>query len=39
MGRCVFNDNLYNTIRAELAGAEVIVVDLPVYYAGPNRSL
>lgn len=39
LGRCVFNDDLYNTIREKLAGADGIVVGSPVYYAGPNGSL
>ena len=39
LGRCVFNDALYNTIREKLETADGIVVGSPVYYAGPNGSL
>lgn len=39
LGRCVFNDALYNKVREKLAGADAIVVGSPVYYAGPNGSL
>ena len=36
LGRCVFNDALYNEVREKLAGADALVVGSPVYYAGPN---
>lgn len=39
LGRCVFNDELYNTVRGKLEEADGIVVGSPVYYAGPNGSL
>ena len=39
LGRCVFNDALYNEVREKLAGADALVVGSPVYYAGPNGSL
>ena len=39
LGRCVFNDTLYNEVRERLAGADALVVGSPVYYAGPNGSL
>ena len=39
LGRCVFNDALYNKVREKLAEADAIVVGSPVYYAGPNGSL
>lgn len=39
LGRCVFNDELYNTVRMKLEEADGIVVGSPVYYAGPNGSL
>lgn len=39
LGRCVFNDELYNTVRGKLEEVDGIVVGSPVYYAGPNGSL
>lgn len=36
LGRCVFNDALYNEVREKLAGADALVVGSPVYYAGPT---
>lgn len=39
LGRCVFNDELYNMVRMKLEEADGIVVGSPVYYAGPNGSL
>lgn len=39
LGRCVFNDDLYNSVRSRLGEADGIVVGSPVYYAGPNGSL
>lgn len=38
-GQCVFNDELYATIRQKLETADALVVGSPVYYAGPNGSL
>ena len=39
LGRCVFNDTLYNTVREKLETIDGIVIGSPVYYAGPNGSL
>lgn len=39
LGRCVFNDELYNTVKEKLETADAIVVGSPTYYAGPNGSL
>ena len=39
IGRCVFNDELYNKVREKLETADGIVIGSPVYYAGPNGSL
>lgn len=39
LGRCVFQDELYNSIREKLDTADGIIVGSPVYYAGPNGSL
>lgn len=39
LGRCVFKDELYNTIRDELKDADGLIIGSPVYYAGPNGSL
>ena len=38
-GRCVFNDDLYDTVWEKAKEADGIVVGSPVYYAGPNGSL
>lgn len=39
LGRCVFQDELYNKVRERLAASDGLVVGSPVYYAGPNGSL
>lgn len=39
LGRCVFQDDLYNSIREKLDGADGLIIGSPVYYAGPNGSL
>lgn len=39
LGRCVFKDELYNSLRESLKNADGLVVGTPVYYAGPNGSL
>ena len=39
LGRCAFNDALYNKVREKLEAADGIVIGSPVYYAGPNGSL
>lgn len=38
-GRCVFNDDLYNSVYGKLNTADGIVVGSPVYFAGPNGSV
>ena len=39
LGKCAFNDELYNTIRECLSNADGLIIGTPVYYAGPNGSL
>lgn len=40
LGRCVFQDELYNEIRRKLEeGIDGLIVGSPTYYAGPNGSL
>ncbi len=39
LGRCVFQDELYNRIREKLPEVDALIVGSPVYYAGPNGSL
>jgi len=39
LDRCVFTDNLYNTVRDKMKDADGLIVGSPVYYAGPNGSL
>ncbi len=39
LGRCVFDDALYNKVREKLEDTDGIVIGSPVYYAGPNGSL
>lgn len=39
LGRCVFNDDLYNKLRESVKEADGLIVGTPVYYAGPNGSL
>ncbi len=39
LDRCVFQDDLYNTVREKLQKADGLIVGSPVYYAGPNGSL
>lgn len=38
-GRCVFHDELYESVRKALETADALVVGSPTYYAGPNGSL
>ena len=38
LGRCVFDDPLYDEVRVALRDADGLVVGSPVYYAGPNGS-
>lgn len=40
LGRCIFQDELYNEIRKKLEdGIDGLIVGSPTYYAGPNGSL
>lgn len=39
LGRCVFHDDLYNTLLEKSKDCDALVVGSPVYYAGPNGSL
>ena len=39
LGRCVFNDALYNEVREKLAGADALVVGSPVYYAAASGQI
>ncbi len=39
IGHCVFEDDLYKQITAELDNIDGIVIGSPTYYAGPNGSL
>ncbi|HIT82706.1 MAG TPA: flavodoxin family protein [Candidatus Avibacteroides faecavium] len=39
LGHCVFEDELYTTVRAKAEEADGLVVGSPTYYAGPNGSL
>lgn len=39
LGRCVFKDELYETVREKLAEADGLVIGSPTYYAGPAGSL
>lgn len=39
LGRCVFKDELYNSVREELKDIDGLIIGSPVYYAGPNGSL
>ncbi len=39
LGRCVFQDDLYNRLVDRLAAADGYVIGSPVYYAAPNGSL
>lgn len=39
LGRCVFTDEVYTTLRAKIGEADAIVIGSPVYYAGPAGSL
>lgn len=39
LGRCVFHDELYNSVRSALESADALIVGSPTYYAGPNGSL
>ena len=39
LGHCVFNDDLYWSIREKLKDTDGFIIGSPVYYAGPNGSL
>lgn len=39
LGRCTFQDKLYNAVREKIQDADGLVVGSPTYYAGPNGSL
>lgn len=39
LGHCVFQDELYNTVREKLVESDGLVIGTPVYYAGPNGTL
>jgi multimeric flavodoxin WrbA len=39
LGRCVFKDNLYETVREQVAQADGLILGSPTYYAGPNGAL
>lgn len=39
LGRCVFQDDLYNRIREKLPEIDGLIIGSPVYFAGPNGSL
>ena len=38
-GRCAFNDELYEKVRAAVMECDGLVLGSPTYYAGPNGSL
>jgi len=39
LGRCTFNDELYNMVTESMKDADGLVISTPVYYGGPNGSL
>lgn len=39
LGRCIFQDELYNKVREKVMASDALVVGSPTYYAGPNGSL
>ena len=39
LGRCVFKDELYETVRGKLAECDGLIVGSPTYYAAPNGAL
>ena len=39
LGKCVFTDELYTSVRTKVAEADGIIIGSPVYYAGPAGSL
>lgn len=38
-GKCIFNDDVLNTMVDKMKEADGIIVGSPVYYAGPNGAL
>lgn len=39
LGRCTFQDALYNEVRAAVEQADALIIGSPTYYAGPAGSL
>ncbi len=39
LGRCIFKDEIYETVLTKLGEADGLVVGSPTYYAAPNGSL
>ncbi len=39
LGRCVFKDELYDTVLAKIEECDGLIVGSPTYYAGPNGAL
>lgn len=39
LGRCVFQDDLYNKVHDKLQDIDGLIIGSPVYYSGPNGSL
>lgn len=39
LGRCVFQDELYNQIRQAVIEADALVIGSPIFYGAPNGSL
>ncbi|SPY35600.1 Putative NAD(P)H-dependent FMN-containing oxidoreductase ywqN [Porphyromonas cangingivalis] len=39
IGRCVFEDDLYNEASERMLSADALIVGSPTYFAGPNGSL
>lgn len=39
LGRCVFQDDLYNSVLEQVKQVDGIIIGSPTYYAGPNGSL
>ena len=39
LGKCAFDDDIYNEISEKMAAADGIVIGSPVYFSGPNGSL
>ena len=38
-GRCVFNDDIYNTVLDKMLAADGVVIGSPVYFSGANGTL